>query len=351
MVVMNGGPSHLDLFDPKPTAGSHVRGPLRAISTSIPGVQLSECLPRLAERSDRISLIRSLHHEAAPTHEAGHQLLNSGRLASGGVNPPSLGAAAARLLGPRGKSPAHVLLPRPIAETGIRQNCGDGSGWLPDEFHPVTFDPDTTEQGTLLSSTFADEPITVRDRFGESEFGRRLWAAARLIEQGVRVVTVNLCDRLHGRVTWDAHAHATAAPATPFDYRDTLGPRFDRALSGLLDRFEESGLLDETLVICTGEFGRTPRLNHDGGRDHWPHCFSALIAGADIPCGFVVGRSDANGEYPAENPVELSKLVATAYHTLRIDPRTSVAVDGVERMLLDADPIPDLVARRDTADA
>lgn len=345
-VVMNGGPSHLETFDPKPDAPAHVRGPLKAIATAVPGVQFSECLPRLAERADRFAVIRSLHHDAAPIHETGHQLLQSGRLASKGTAWPSLGSAVSRLLGPRGDAPPYVVLPGPVADSGLRVTCGEGPGWLAEEYRPAVISETPAASiaaGDPLEvapvAAFDSQPAAVREEYGETPFGRRLWQAARLVESGVRVVTVNLCPRLHGEVTWDAHAHKTAAPATLCDYRDTLGPHFDRACAALLDDLHARGLLRDTLVIATGEFGRTPHLNSAGGRDHWPHCWSALLAGGGIPGGTVIGASDPHGETPLDRPVSLPELVATAYHALRIDPRSPVAVNGTERVLLDADPV------------
>jgi hypothetical protein len=351
LVVMNGGPSHLETFDPKPDAPSTVRGPLKAISTAIPGVHFSESLPRLAERADQFAVIRSLCHDAAPVHEAGHQILYSGRLPNRGVAAPSLGSAVARLLGPRGEVPPYVMLPGPVVESGTNVSCGGGPGWLGEDFQPVLLDAlpvgdrerDESAAASLVAPYNA-QPIAVREAYGESSFGRRLWQAARLIEAGVRVVTANLCPRLTGEVTWDAHAHKAAAPATLFDYRDTLGPQFDRACSALLDDLQSRGLLRETLVIATGEFGRTPYLNAAGGRDHWPHCWSALVAGGGVPGGTVIGASDPAGEFPRERPVPLPELVASAYQSLRVDPRAQVAVNGIERVLLEADSIGELAA-------
>jgi uncharacterized protein (DUF1501 family) len=351
LVVMNGGPSHLETFDPKPDAPSTVRGPLKAIATSIPGVHFSESLPRLAERAGRFAVVRTLFHDAAPLHEAGHQVLYSGVLPSKGVAAPSLGSAVSRLLGARGDAPAYVMLPGPVSASGVSVPCGGGPGWLGDKFQPalVDADPRAGEPGAdsaaaSLVAPFDAQPVAVREEYGETPFGCRLWQSARLIEAGVRVVTVNLCPKLAGQVTWDAHAHKTAAPATLFDYRDTIGPQFDRACSALLDDLHSRGLLRDTLVIATGEFGRTPYLNAAGGRDHWPHCWSALLAGAGVPGGTVIGASDATGEYPLERPVPLPQLVATAYQALRVDARVSVAVNGTERVLLDVDPISDLAA-------
>ncbi len=349
-VLMNGGPSHLDTFDPKPHATSEIRGPLKAIGTAVPGVAFSEGLPRLAQRAGMLAVVRSLYHNAAPIHEAGHQLLQSGRLTWRGTQPPSIGAAVSRLLGPRGDAPAYALVPGPIGGTGVAAHHGSGAGWLGTEFEPVAVDArgiagglKGESPGEPLLPQFEDQPHDVREAYGEEAFGRRLWQAARLVELGTRVVTVNLCERLHGAVTWDAHAHKTAAPATLVDYRDTLGPQFDRGFSALLDDLHARGLLRDTLVVATGEFGRTPRLNASGGRDHWPHCWSALVAGASVAGGQVIGASDPRGEFPADRPIALPQLLATACEALRIDARATLDHNGHEIALVPAEPIGDLL--------
>lgn len=351
LVIMNGGASQLETFDPKPHAPTHVRGPLRPISTAISGVQFSETLPGLAQRADQFTVIRSLYHDAAPIHETGLQLLQTGRLSGNRRSFPSLGSAVSRLLGPRERAPAYVLLPGPVRETGVIASCGHGPGGLGEEWSPLCVDdaglahslhdPASTRQ---MAASFEHQPPHVREAYGDSPFGRRLWRAARLVEAGVRMVTVNLCERLHGQVTWDAHAHARTAPGTLIDYRDTLGPQFDRAASALLDDLQQSGLLSETLVVCTGEFGRTPQLNENGGRDHWPHCFSALVAGAGVSGGQVIGCSDALGREPIARPVSLEELVRTAYHALRIDPVALCRLPEMDGATFTAAPIAELVA-------
>jgi uncharacterized protein (DUF1501 family) len=357
LVVMNGGPSQLETFDPKPEAPSNVRGPLRAIATEVPGVHFCEGLPRLARRADRFAVVRSLYHEAAPIHETGHQLLYAGRLPSRGCDPASLGSATARLLGQRAGAPAYVLLPGTVADLGVRAQLTAGPGWLGADYDPhvidsrpvatANFEADATRDVTdvePLIPEFDSEPVAIREDYGETAFGRRLWQAARLVERGVRVVTVNLCPRLHGELTWDAHADKRTAPATLFDYRDTIGPQFDRACAALLDDLGSGGLLDETLVICTGEFGRTPYLNAAGGRDHWTHGWSGLIAGGGVSGGQVIGATDSRGRSIADQPVSLTELVATAYHSLRIDPRSPVTLGERAERLLDAAPVESLWA-------
>ena len=285
-------------------------------------------------------------------------MLCSGRLTSRTLRTASLGSVAARLLGPRGRAPAYALIPGDVTHAGTSADTGAASGWLGDEYAP--FRPgalsEEAEDQTLpassieradaaIAESFQTEPASVRERYGDTRFGRLLWQAERLVESGVRVVIVNLCPQLHGNVTFDAHGHPTAAPATVFDYRDTIGPQFDRACAALLDDLHDSGLLRDTLVVATGEFGRTPQLNAASGRDHWTHCWSALIAGADVPGGTVIGASDRRGEFPAQQPVSLPQLAATIYGALRIDIDSVPDCDGAPPCLVDAAPVPRLIHR------
>jgi uncharacterized protein (DUF1501 family) len=343
LVVLAGGPSQLETFDPKPDAPREVRGPLKAISTSLPGVHFSECLPRLAELADRLTVIRSLSHDAAPTHETGLQLLQTGRLVSGGTQPASIGAMLSRLLGPRSKTPAYVLLPQRLSHTGVETYRGDGSGFLGAAYEPVIPEMATRRDGADAPRPplvpFEDQPIAVRDAYGDSSIGRWLLAARQLIEHGVRMVTVNHFTRLDGNVTWDAHADGGEAPATLFDYRDTIGPQFDRACAALLDDLRQRGLLEETLVVCAGELGRTPHLNARGGRDHWTNAWSAMLAGGGLPAGAVVGETDAIGGWPADAPVSLPQLAATIYHHMKLDTSGELPADWPITTLCDAKPL------------
>ena len=344
LIVMSGGPSQLETFDPKPEAPREVRGPLRAISTAVPSVQFSEALPELARRADRLSIVRSLFHEAAPIHEAGLQLLQTGRLVTNGVRHPSLGAVVSRLLGPRGSTPPHVVLPRRLAETGVVMDRGDSAGFLGDEFAPVVLDAVQADSGEAAGlPRFEDQPVALREAYGDSPAGRQFLQARQLVEHGVRFVTVNMFDRLQGQVTWDAHAAASHAPATLFDYRDTIGPQFDRACAGLLDDLQQRGLLDETLVVCAGEFGRSPQPNEQGGRDHWTKAFSAIVAGCGIPGGQVIGETDATASEPIETPIPLPQLTASIYDSLRVDRQAALPEQWPIAALTDLEPIPGLV--------
>ncbi|MBQ19036.1 MAG: hypothetical protein CMJ65_18165 [Planctomycetaceae bacterium] len=349
LLLMSGGASQLETFDPKPDAPSGIRGPLRAIDTAVPGLQFSEGLPRLAERADRLSIVRTLNHSAAAIHETGLQLLQTGRLASGGQDFPSFGAATSRVFDSNRPVPAYVVLPRVIDRTGVNVSRGQGAAFLGSAYEPTIIDrelPAVFQQvpsetlPALDPDVFACEKDAVRRGYGETRFGRLCCRARQLIERGVAVVTVNLFDRLYGQVTWDAHAAADAAPGTLFDYRDQLCPEFDKAAAALLDDLSQRGLWQDTLVVAVGEFGRTPRLNPNGGRDHWSNAWSAMLAGGKVPGGQVIGSTDACAGSVIDQPVDPSELTATIYHHLGIDPHTELTVaDGSTIPLLEADPL------------
>lgn len=334
LIVMSGGPSQLETFDPKPEAPSQIRGPLRAAQTRVPGVWLSESLPRLADRADRFALIRSLHHDYAPIHETGQQLLNSGRVVEQGIEFPHFGAVVTRSMARPTAGPSNVVLPRPLSDTGIHQHCGQTAGLWGDAWQPTSID----------DAALSSEPESVRRHYGDHSFGRRLLQARQLVEAGTRCVTVNLFDRLNKQVTWDCHGDVACAPGTVFDYRDTLCPQFDQALAGLLDDLQQRGLWNDTLVVVTGEFGRTPRLNDRAGRDHWPDCWSGLVAGGGVTGGAVIGASDASGAHPIDRPVALNELTATLLGWFGID-GTQVEIASAQRPaqpLLTAAPVREL---------
>ncbi len=344
-ILMTGGPSQLETFDPKPEAPAEIRGPLRTISTALPGVAFSEGLPQLARRADRLSVLRSLSHDASPIHETGLQLLQTGRLASAGVRFPSFGAVVSRALGPRHEVPANIVAPSLLGNTGVGIYQGQGGGFWGDRFDPVTADATDPRRSDPLSLGLAveDETESTRRAYGHTRFGQLLLRSRQLVEQGARCVTVNLFDTLAGQITWDCHADASGAPATLYHYRDTLCPQFDRALSGLLDDLNKRGLLDDTLVVALGEFGRTPRLNAAGGRDHWPAVWSGLVAGGGTRGGQVVGSSDATASEPTDRPIHPGEVTATIYRSLGLDPQTTiVADDGAEFPLGEHGPIDEL---------
>jgi uncharacterized protein (DUF1501 family) len=371
LLFLVGGPSHLDTWDLKPGAPAEVRGPFRPARTSVPGVEICEHFPLTAARAERYAVVRSVHHREAPIHETGHQLMQTGRLSRGGVEQPHYGAVLSRLRGARADGvPASVVLPAPIGNTGVSISHGQGAGHLGAAHEPVVLGADPARLGTrteLIDAVdcahraldaaggpdpaavrlfaapakkaldLADESDDLRQRYGKNTFGQSCLLARRLVEAGVRLATVNMFDSVFDAVTWDCHADGGSLGTTLDDYRDTLCPMFDRAYAALLDDLAGRGLLDTTLVLAMGEFGRTPHLNPRGGRDHWPGCWSVLFAGAGVRGGQVVGSSDATGGEPKDRPVSPAELAATVYRALGLDPTASLpGPDGRPLPLADA---------------
>lgn len=353
LILMTGGPSQLETFDPRPQAPVEIRGPMKAISTAVPGVALSESLPRLAERADRFSLIRSLHHEAAPIHETGLQLLQTGRLSAGGVEHPAFGSVVAKALGPRGGVSPYVVLPRLSRKTGVHTRVGQSAGFLGAEFEPLTDSTDEAEDpgvartgrnaAASVRNSMLGESAATKHAYGDTRFGRLCLQARQMVECGVRCVTVNLFDSLTDQVTWDCHGRGPDGPATVYDYRDALCPQFDRAVSALLDDLRHRGMLEDTLVVATGEMGRTPRINRHSGRDHWPAAWSALIAGGGVEGGRVIGATDSIASEPIDRPVHPGELTATIYHALGFDPTETLATHpGATAAAVEYDPVSEL---------
>jgi hypothetical protein len=341
LLLLVGGPSQLETWDPKPDAPAEIRGPFGSIATRVPGVRVCEHLPRLAQRLDRLALIRSLNHDAAPIHETGYQLIQTGRLCRLGQEHPHAGSVAARLLGGRHAAPPFVIIPGPIDNTGVAVSHGQTPGLLGPEYAP--FAPARDDDRSHIAGTRARPPAAepavrrvlniahesdrVRDAYGRTPFGDDCLRARRLVEAGTRLVTVNMFETVFNRVSWDCHG------AQPFctlqDYANEVLPTFDRAFAALIDDLASRGLLESTLVVATGEFGRTPRLNASGGRDHWPDVWSAALAGGGTSGGTVIGASDAHASVPSDRPVSPAELLATIYRHLRIDPAQTMSLrDG-----------------------
>jgi uncharacterized protein (DUF1501 family) len=373
LLFLVGGPSQLETWDVKPGAPSEVRGPFRPIPTSVPGMSICEHFPRMARLARHYAIVRSVHHDQAPVHETGQQLLQTGRLNAGGQEYPHYGAAVSYLRGPRDRGmPASVVLPSAIGNTGVGVGHGQTAGGLGQAHEPFVLrvDPadltgsrglhaavdqahrnhDENHQSAAFDRLFSPgakqafdislESADVRSRYGWNTFGQSCLMARRLVEQGVRVVTVNMFETVFNEVTWDCHADHGALATTLDDYARTLCPMFDLAYSALLEDLYQRGLLDDTLVLATGEFGRTPHLNPRGGRDHWPGCWSVLFAGAGVRGGQVIGSSDRLAAEPKDRPVTPQEIAATVYHTLGVDPGTRVPESTGEMIpLVEARPI------------
>ncbi len=344
LVTMVGGPGGIDTFDPKPDAPADVRGPSRSIPTAVPGVRVSEHLPEVARRMAGLALIRSLGHDAAPIHETGLQLLATGRLFRDDREHPHLGSVAARALGSSGGLPPFVMLPGPIGHTGVSISRGQSAGPLGSRFDPFAlgsdpgaagFDPRAAFDRARRSLDAADLPTTgprasartfdlggeapaTVAAYGPSAFGRNCLLARRLVEAGARMVVINMAETVFGGPSWDAHGRPPFA--TFADLARDLLPAFDRGFSALVDDLKGRGLLASTLLVATGEFGRTPRINESGGRDHWPGAWSALLAGGGTAEGRVIGATDRQGAGPVDRPVVLPELVATMAQALGLDP-------------------------------
>jgi hypothetical protein len=331
-IVLTGGPSQFETFDPKPAAPALIRGPFQTISTNTPGILLSETLPRLAQRTHKFALLRSLHHTAAPIHEAGLQLLQTGRCARGGMNFPALGSMIGSLLGPRDGAPSYCVLPQCLGNTGIRTYQGQTAGALGTAHDPVA---GGSYDWALQNS--GSRP------YGTTPFARACFQARQLVEAGARFVTVNMFVDLQRHVSWDCHGTAT----TLADHRDTVCPDFDKTLSALLDDLDATGLLKRTMVVASGEFGRTPRVNPRGGRDHWPGVWSALLAGGAVGGGRVIGGSDARGTAPIDRPVTPDALLSTIAAAFGIHHGTTLTTpDNREFPIAATAPITELVKAR-----
>ena len=380
MMMLVGGPSQLDTWDMKPNAPIEIRGPYKPIKTNVPGIEISENFPRMAKHADKYAIVRSMYHTAAAVHDTGHQMMQTGRLFQGGVEHPHIGCVLAKMKGPKGDVPPHVLLPRPIGATGGNMPHGQSAGYLGKTFDPFTLNADpsdpnfrvpdmlppdyltalrvdrrrnwremvdksvskfeTSQDARLLDSTFHQaytlmssekarqafelhrEPEKIREKYGMNRFGQSCLLARRLIEAGVRFVTINMFETVFDEITWDIHGSKPFSPISC--YKDLVGPMFDMAYSSLLEELQERGLLQNTMVVGFGEFGRTPKVNPAGGRDHWPQCWSILMAGGGVKGGQAVGSSDEIGAAPKDRPTTPAEVAATIYHALGIDLETEL---------------------------
>jgi hypothetical protein len=296
----------------------------------VPGIRISELLPRTASLAHRWAVIRSVYHTASPIHETGYQLLQTGQLSRPGCEHPHVGAVLAQRLGPRRAGmPPFVVLGGALGNTGVDVSHGQRAGFLGGQYDPVTW---TSPMDAM------------RDRYGATAFGDLCLHACRFVEAGVRFVVVNMFDSLYDRVTWDCHADRRCLASTLDDYRRTLCPTFDAAFTGLLDDLHQRGILDSTLVVAAGEFGRTPCVNAGGGRDHWPGVWSILCAGGGVPGGQVIGASDKFGREPGRRPVLAEDIAATICQFFHINPATRIAgPEGEVLALTDGRPVRELL--------
>jgi hypothetical protein len=415
LLYLQGAPSHIDLWDPKPDAPSSIRGEFRPIATGVPGLFLSETLPRLAQHGDKFALVRSVsfnpkgltnHGAAIYTLLTGHDPTNF--TPTGLAVPPSrddlpsVGSATARFRPADSGALSYVALCEPVKESvfvGVAQSAGLlGNAYDPytmyddpfaqpraaeftlppdvalgrlrarldlraaararDDLGPRDFNTFYGKAFALIASDRAArafrldlEPAVTRSEYGLTRFGQSCLLARRLVEAGVRFI----------QVTWPARSDDEPAPGPDGSWdthrnnfpmlRDHRCPVFDRAAAALLADLAARGLLDETLVVAVGEFGRSPRIGAPttmnvgpGGRDHWPHCYTALVAGGGVRGGHVHGESDGHAAFPKTSPVHPFDLIATVYHAVGIDPalRFLDALDRPRRLVDHGEPILDL---------
>jgi hypothetical protein len=385
LLFLSGGPSQLDMWDLKPAAPEEIRGTFQPISTAVPGIQISEHLPRSARLADKFSIVRSMHHATANHPAASYWMMVGSSIARAAPQSvtmsredrPHPGSVLAKLLPGSATLPFFVMVPEAISPVGP-ERPGQYAGFLGAAYDPYrinsdanlpgysagavsprpelpvsrlsgrrslfrqltrqsrsldqaalsgALDPNLARAFDLVSSSAAQrafdihaEPDKVRDRYGRHVFGQSVLLARRMVEAGVRLVHVNWVrhDNAKGGQGYDSHHDHLN-----WNRRELLPPT-DAAFASLLEDLSERGLLDETLVILMGEFGRTPRFNKQGGRDHWPQCFSVVLAGGGIHGGQIYGASDKLAAYPASNPVSPEDLMATLYTCLGIDPHTLI---------------------------
>jgi hypothetical protein len=380
---LQGGPPQHETFDPKPGAPAEIRGPFKPIATNVPGVRYCELLPRTARYADKLAVLRSLSTRDDNHDVSGYWLLTGHPYGPGSarqIKPtdwPYFGSIL-KLLKPSEKLPAltSVWVPDLMRLNDNVTPAGQTAGFLGKQWEPERFvgDPaapryhiegldlggdltrvrvdrrrdllaqldrhlrhagraDAVEAWDRLSQNAFDlvtsgaartafdldrEPAKVRDRYGRFTWGQSVLLARRLIEAGVRLVHVNWArepgDSAVDNPMWDTHAQNADR------LQDFLCPQFDVTFAALMDDLADRGLLEETLVVVIGEFGRTPRINKLGGRDHWGHVFSFALAGAGVRGGQVIGASDKNGAYPATDPITGGDLTATLFHLLGVEP-------------------------------
>jgi len=329
-INMVGGPSHLDTFDPKPDAPAEYRGPFRPIQTKVPGLHLSELFPKLAAVADKFSLVRSMHHTAPPIHEAGFQLLNTGRLFRDGPEWPNVGVVAAHLLSRQ--EWGYVLMPDWRVSTGIDLSHGQWLGFLTAANRQISVSSPIRPGATGFGPDSIDYDLqrVCRDAVGS-------------VEAGAKFVSINSFPTVFDAPSWDCHADGGSLRTDLTDIRDTVAPAFDTAFAALLTDLDARGLLDTTLVVATGEFGRTPRLNANGGRDHWAAAWTAIVAGGGTKGGRIIGRTDAKGTEPTDRPVTPQELVATIFHAMGVAPDATIpGPDGKPVAVYPGTPVAEL---------
>lgn len=386
VLFLMGGPPQHSTWDPKPDAPAEVRGEFKPIATSVPGLSIGELMPKTALVADRLAVLRAVATGDNAHSSSGYYMLTGRphsptNLENANPGPPNdapvLGGLLARVSPPRPGMPAAITLPHRIFNTDGSVWPGQDAGYAGRTFDPWLLNAKQTPEGyrvqeialpadldadrigrrrdllgrlqggldalehdrvagllddrqrqafDLLGSSRArrafhleEEPEAVRERYGATPFGRGVLLSRRLVEAGVRLVQVNWyrgADEPPANPCWDSHEKEAAR------LKDVLVPPTDRALSALIEDLESRGLLEETLVVCMAEFGRSPRIDPNGGRNHWGSVFSIAMAGGGIRGGQVFGASDKIGAYPREGKVRPEDIQATIFHCLGLSPET-----------------------------
>jgi len=404
-----GGPSHVDMFDMKPSAPDQYRSPLKPIATSCPGIQVCEQLPETAKRMHLVTLIRTLTHTMKNHNSAGYYALtghapptDDQRLRDSLDLFPAYGSVVDHLAPNTNGMPTFVSYPYTISDGSITP--GQHASFLGKTHDPFFFteDPNSPDfrlpelslpasltlqrlarrrelqrlvdaQTRLLEYSaeargfdeyydravqmltsdkvrkafdLSAEPEAVRDRYGRTTYGQSCLLARRLVEAGVKFVTVYFSASIGGQSTtsggWDTHGFNNTR-MFPIVEKYHF-PMTEQTLPTLLDDLAQRGLLDQTLVVWMGEFGRTPKINANASRDHWPQCYTVLLAGGGVKRGFVYGKSDATGSYPDEHPVRPDDLAATLYYLLGIPPDTEIIDRNQRPLAIGGRPVLDVLA-------
>lgn len=400
LLFLTGGPAQQETFDPKPDAPEGTRGEFKSIATSVPGIQICEHLPMLTRLADKYAIIRSTWH-GSDTHGVGvhynltglaHTPRSGGEPQLDRRDPPSIGSVVRQLRGDRNGLPAAVQLPRQVGDQNNFMWAGQHAGFLGPKYDPLFLFDETWRPGDPLPGfstpkdvdaqrlaarsdlltaienarptaapaareyerfrqlaidvmrsgpawrafRLDDEPAQSLQRYGDNRFGRSCLVARRLVQAGVGLVTIPWMFK-QSEENFDTHSKHFSK------MKDKLLPPVDRAVSALLEDLEQRGLLGDTLVAWTGEFGRTPKINNGGGRDHWGRVYSTMLAGAGIKGGRVYGRSDKQGGVPTDCPVHVSDFFATMYHALGYGPETHVSdPSGRPHHVMQGKPVLDL---------
>lgn len=399
LLWMAGGPTQTDTFDMKP--GHANGGEFKEVETKVPGLKFSEHLPKLAAMADKLAIIRSLSTKEGD-HGRGTYLMRTGQRPAGPIAYPGIGSSLSKALGRE-----EDAVPQNVAISPYRafNQAAFGPGFLGPRFAPLTVGATDTFQAPMpgAASTYAElrvddlappagvdgeqvkarlelwkvlqdrfvsthklasplahrtiyekalklmnsdaakafdlsqEPEKVRDAYGKGRFGQGCLMARRLIEQGVSFVEVTLGSFTDGTPGWDTHGQN-------FPTVKNLSAELDNGWGTLMHELEERGLLESTTILWMGEFGRTPKINQNASRDHWPQCYSVLLAGGGVKGGYVYGKSDAQAAFPDENPVRPEDLAATVYYMLGIDPGSEIRDRSDRPLVIGGKPVLDVLA-------